>query len=62
MARLLAENPPTPVVEDRTGRFRKVIADWASSSVGDQDAYTPEELALLEALRLLPGPPNTDAR
>ncbi|MFE2416294.1 rod shape-determining protein [Streptomyces hokutonensis] len=62
VARLLAENPPAPVIEDRAGRFRRVIADWASSSVGDQDAHTPEELALLEALRLLPGRPNTDDR
>ncbi|MGX9889220.1 rod shape-determining protein [Streptomyces sp. NPDC002276] len=62
VARLLAENPPAPVIEDRTERFRQVIADWASSSVADQDAYTPEELALLEALRLLPGRPNTHER
>ncbi|MFI6408252.1 rod shape-determining protein [Streptomyces sp. NPDC050548] len=62
VARLLAEIPPAPVIEDRSGRFRRVIADWASSSVGDQHTYTPEELALLEALRLLPGPPNTDDR
>ncbi|MGW3108950.1 rod shape-determining protein [Streptomyces sp. NPDC001100] len=62
VARLLAENPPTPAIEDRAGRFRQVIADWASSSVGDHDAYTPEELALLEALHLLPGRPNADDR
>ncbi|WP_262061576.1 rod shape-determining protein [Streptomyces sp. STR69] len=63
VARLLAENPPTPVIDqERTERFRQVIADWASSSVADDDAYTPEELALLEALRLLPGRPNTGDR
>jgi hypothetical protein len=64
VARLLAENPPTPVIDDeRTERFRQLIADWARSpSDVDQDAYAPEELALLEALRLLPGRPNTDDR
>ncbi|MEV0736575.1 rod shape-determining protein [Streptomyces sp. NPDC050549] len=62
--RLLAENPPTPVIADeRTDRFRRLIADWGRSpSDVDQDAYTPEELAWLELLRLLPRRPTPGDR